>query len=154
MKQRVYIDTSVIGGYFDEEFAADTVPFFECVKRGEMIILVSELLEKELIKAPAHVRDLLTTIPFADVEHLILTPEAKILASLYVEAKVVGQTSLDDCQHIAMATLNNADVLVSWNFKHIVNLTRINGYNGINIVNGHKAIEIRTPKEIMNYENK
>ncbi|GHT52402.1 hypothetical protein AGMMS49982_12550 [Bacteroidia bacterium] len=154
MKQRVYIDTSVVGGYFDEEFAADTVPFFDCVKRGEMIILVSDLLEKELIKAPAYVRDLLTTISSEYVEYVSSNTESDLLADRYIEACVVGKTSRNDCQHIALATLAKADVLVSWNFKHIVNLTRINGYNGINIVNGHKTIEIRTPKEIMNYENK
>ncbi|GHT03458.1 hypothetical protein AGMMS49525_08560 [Bacteroidia bacterium] len=154
MIQRIYIDTSVVGGYFDEEFAVNTVPFFESVRQGEMIIIVSDLLNKELIKAPAHVRALLETIPSDYIEYMALTPEAKSLASQYVEAKVVGKTSLDDCQHIAMATIGKADVLVSWNFKHIVNLTRINGYNGINILLGHKAIEIRTPKEVMNYENK
>ena len=75
------------------------------------------------------------------------------LADKYIEAKVVGKTSKADCQHIAMAALCHADVLVSWNFKHIVNLDRIRGYNGINFQNGHQMIEIRTPKEIFNYGN-
>ncbi|MGB0949561.1 MAG: hypothetical protein ACPGU0_05595 [Marinirhabdus sp.] len=69
-----------------------------------------------------------------------------------IDAKVVGKTSRADCQHIAMATTSNADVLVSWSFKHIVNLERIRGYNGINYQNGYKMIEIRTPKEIVPYE--
>jgi hypothetical protein len=75
------------------------------------------------------------------------------LADKYVEGKVVGKTSKADFQHIAMATLCHADVLVSWNLKHIVNLDRIRGYNGINFQNGHQMIEIRTPKEIFNYGN-
>ena len=75
------------------------------------------------------------------------------LADKYIEGKVVGKTSKADFQHIAMATLCHADVLVSWNFKHIVNLDRIRGYNGINFQNGHQIIEIRTPKEIFNYGN-
>ncbi len=66
----------------------------------------------------------------------------------------MGQTSRADCQHIAMATLANADVLISWNFKHIVNLDKIRGYNGINYQLGYDMIEIRTPKEIINYDNK
>jgi len=57
------------------------------------------------------------------------------------------------CQHIAMATLAKADILVSWNFKHIVNLDKIRGYNGINYKLGHTMIEIRTPKEIINYDD-
>jgi hypothetical protein len=82
-----------------------------------------------------------------------LTPEVIELADKYIEAKVVGKTSRADCQHIAIATLCNADVLVSWNFKHIVNLDRIRGYNGINYQNGYKMIEIRTPQELTKYGN-
>lgn len=154
MKQRVYIDTSVVGGYFDEEFSEATVPFFERVKQGEIVILVSDLLDKELTDAPNHVRVLLETIPSDCIEYVSSTADSDLLADKYIEANVVGKTSRDDCQHIAIATLCKADVLVSWNFKHIVNLTRINGYNGINILLGYRALEIRTPKELIRYENK
>lgn len=82
-----------------------------------------------------------------------MTPEAAQLADQYIVAKVVGQTSRADCQHIAMATLAKADVLVSWNFKHIVNLEKIRGYNGTNYQLGHNMIEIRTPKEIISYDD-
>jgi hypothetical protein len=82
-----------------------------------------------------------------------LTDEAKVLSEKYIAEKVVGQTSRADCQHIAIATINKADVLVSWNFKHIVNLERIRGYNSINFREGHQMTEIRTPKEIFNYED-
>ena len=80
-----------------------------------------------------------------------MTLEATILADKYIEAKVVGKTSKADCQHIAMATLNKADILISWSFKHIVNLDRIRGYNEINYQNGYNMIEIRTLKEIKKY---
>ncbi|GHT52626.1 hypothetical protein AGMMS49982_13350 [Bacteroidia bacterium] len=153
MKQRVYIDTSVVGGYFDAEFANDTVPFFESVKRGEMVIIVSDLLEKELVKAPAHVRVLLDTIPSDYVEHVFATVESDDLAREYIKANVVGQTSFDDCRHIAIATLCKADVLVSWNFKHIVNFDKIKGYNGINLLFRYSTIDIRSPKVMMKYEN-
>ena len=151
MKQRIYIDTSVVGGYFDEEFSADTVPFFESVIKGEITILVSDLLRAELLNAPVFVRNLLDSIPVQYIENVKLTDEASMLADKYIEAKVVGKTSRADCQHIAMATLSKADVLVSWNFKHIVNLDRIRGYNGINYQSGYSMIEIRTPKEITHY---
>ncbi len=153
MKQRIYIDTSVVGGYFDEEFSVDTILFFERVKNGEIIIIVSDILEAELLRAPDFVKKLLPSIPEQQIEKIRLSPDAIELADKYIEAKVVGKTSRADCQHIAIATLFNADVLVSWNFKHIVNLDRIRGYNGINYQNGHKMIEIRTPKEITKYEN-
>lgn len=148
MKQRVYIDTSVVGGYFDEEFSEDTFIFFERVRNGEITIIVSDILEAELLRAPDFVKVLLQNIDKKNIEIVRLSPESIELADKYIEAKVVGKTSRADCQHIAIATICNADVLVSWNFKHIVNLDRIRGYNGINYQFGHKLIEIRTPKEI------
>jgi hypothetical protein len=71
-----------------------------------------------------------------------------MLAKRYIAEGVVGESSLDDCRHIALATLANADVLVSWNFKHIVNVDRIRGYNGINMKMGYSQIDIRTPYEV------
>ncbi len=153
MTKRVYIDTSVVGGQFDKEFSADTIPFFEAVKNGQVIIIVSDLLEAELLRAPLHVRDFLATLPPHQIERIRFSQDAASLADQYILGKVVGQTSRADCQHIAMATLVKADVLVSWNFKHIVNLDKIRGYNGINYQLGHNMIEIRTPKEIINYDN-
>lgn len=153
MTKKVYLDTSVVGGYFDKEFEADTIPFFERVILGELTIMVSDLLEAELLRAPDFVKELMSRIPEKHKLKVKLTQEANVLADKYIEAKVVGKTSRADCQHIAMATLNNADVLVSWIFKHIVNLDRIRGYNGINYLLGHRIIEIRTPKEIFHYEN-
>jgi predicted nucleic acid-binding protein len=151
MIQRIYIDTSVVGGYFDEEFSIDTIAFFERVIKGELKLIVSDLLEAELLRAPLFVKELLINIDNRHIEKVTLTPEATQLADKYIEAKVVGKTSRADCQHIAMATISKADVLVSWNFKHIVNLDRIRGYNGINYQHGYSMIEIRTPKEIFNY---
>lgn len=121
------------------------------MKKGELIIIVSDILEAELFRAPEFIKELLTNIPQEYKEPAKLSPEATELADKYIEAKVVGKTSRADCQHIAIATLANADVLVSWNFKHIVNLERIRGYNGINYKNGYKMIEIRTSKEITKY---
>jgi hypothetical protein len=138
--RRIYIDTSVVGGYFDDEFSSDTVPFFERVKDGKIIIIVSDLLEAELSRAPDFVRELLTMIPTNRIETIRLSQEAIELADKYIEAKVVGKTSRADCQHIAMATICKADVLLSWNFKHIVNLDKIRGYNGINYQYGYNMI--------------
>ena len=153
MAKRVYIDPSVVGGQFDKEFSADTIPFFEAVTKGLFVIIVSDLLEAELMRAPEHVKEFLASLPSQQIESIRLTQEASELADQYITAKVVGQTSRADCQHIAMATLAKADILISWNFKHIVNLDKIRGYNGINFQLGHNMIEIRTPKEIINYDN-
>jgi predicted nucleic acid-binding protein len=153
MIKRIYIDTSVVGGQFDKEFSADTIPFFDAVTNGQLIIIVSDLLKAELLRAPQYIRDFLAALPAQQIENIRLTPDAAKLADQYILAKVVGQASRADCQHIAMATLARADVLVSWNFKHIVNLDKIRSYNGINYQLGHNMLEIRTPKEIINYDN-
>ena len=149
MIKRVYIDTSVFGGYFDEEFSEDTISFFESVRNGEITLIVSDILEAELLGAPNSVKQLFYELPNDFIEKVRLSKDASILADKYISAKVVGKTSRADCQHIAIATLCHADVLVSWNFKHIVNLNRIRGYNGINLQQGYQLIEIRTPKEII-----
>jgi hypothetical protein len=140
-----------MGGYFDAEFSEDTIPFFERVRRGEYIILLSDILEQELVLAPIHVKTLLQTIPPEHVERITSTPEVILLATRYIDAKVVGKTSFDDCRHIAMATIYNADALVSWNFKHIVNVARIENYNKINHLLGYSVIEIVTPKTLINH---
>ncbi|SDF27874.1 hypothetical protein SAMN05421636_1482 [Pricia antarctica] len=153
MKQRIYIDTSVVGGYFDEEFKEDTCEFFKRLEGNEIIFVVSELLDLELIGAPENVRELLHKYPTDKFERLELTEESIKLADKYIAEKVVGQTSLVDCRHIALATINKVDVLASWNFKHIVNLDRIKGYNSVNLKLGYQMIEIRSPKDLIRYEN-
>jgi predicted nucleic acid-binding protein len=153
MIKRIYIDTSVFGGYFDAEFEVSTKLFFEEVQNQKIKIVISEILELELYKAPQHVIDFYETIPEEIQEKVELTNEAKELADKYILEKVVGKTSKTDCQHIAIATVSRADVLVSWNFKHIVNLEKIRGYNSINFREGYPMIEIRTPKEIFGHES-
>ncbi len=152
MIKSAYLDTSVFGGYFDDEFSDNTVPFFERIIDERIQIFVSRLLIAELAGAPDEVRELLNQIPREQQVFVELTEEARKLANKYISENVVGRTSRVDCQHIAMATLAKADVLVSWNFKHIVNLDRIRGYNGINLLMGYNTIEIRTPKEIERYD--
>jgi predicted nucleic acid-binding protein len=151
MKQRIYIDTSVVGGYFDEEFKESTIKLFERLNNDEVIFVVSDLLDLELINAPLHVREHLFQYPTEKFQRIELTEEAIKLANTYIEEKVVGKTSLEDCRHIALATIYKVDVLASWNFKHIVNLDKIKGYNSINLRLGYLMIEIRSPKDLVNY---
>lgn len=86
-------------------------------------------------------------------ERVELTKESIELADAYILEKVVGKTSYEDCRHIALATINKVDVLASWNFKHIVNLDRIKDCNSVNLRLGHSMIEIRSPKELVKYED-
>ena len=153
MKQRIYIDTSVVGGYFDEEFKETTKKLFDRLDNNEVIFVVSELRDLELINAPQQVREHLLKYSPDKFLRVELTEEAINLADSCIDEKVVGKTSLEDCRHIALATINKVDVLASWNFKHIVNLDRIKGYNSVNLRLGYSMIEIRSPKDLVNYEN-
>jgi predicted nucleic acid-binding protein len=153
MISRIYIDTSIVGGYFDDEFSVDTKALFKRLEDGEIIFMISSVLSQELQKAPEAVQKLLGQYDKDCFEYVELTSEAIELANRYVVEKVVGKTSINDCRHIALATLNKADVLASWNFKHIVNLDRIKGYNGVNLKCGYSVLEIRSPKELLKYGN-
>ena len=153
MKQRFYFDTSVFGGVFDNEFEEATLQLFERVKLGKVIGVFSNLSEVELTNAPENVREYFKDLPKANMERIVIGDEAIRLAEKYIEEKVVGETSFSDCLHIAAATLNKVDILVSWNFKHIVNVYRIRGYNSVNLRMNYLALEIRSPKEILEYED-
>lgn len=151
MKQRIYIDTSVVGGYFDDEFKEATLKLFERLDNNEIVFVISDLLDLELINAPLHVREHLLNYSSDKFQRVELTEDAIKLADTYIEERVVGKTSMEDCRHIALATINKVDVLASWNFKHIVNLDRIKGYNSVNLRLGYSMIEIRSPKDLVNY---
>lgn len=125
MIKLVYIDTSVVGGVFDEEFKLWTNVFFAEVKSGQFKSATSELLFEELERVPQQVRDYIDSLPATQVQTAIYNDEAKELAEEYISAGILGKSSLTDCRHIAIATINNIMIVTSWNFKHIVNLDKI-----------------------------
>ncbi len=145
----IYLDTSVFGGYYDIEFEEDTYLLFEKIKLGQFRIVYSNTTEDELLEAPEKVQALLPGIDNDLKIKVELNEEAVNLADMYLAENVVGRTSRTDCFHIAMATINAVDILISWNFKHIVNVTKIRGYNVVNMKLGYPVIDIRSPKEII-----
>lgn len=149
MIQRFYIDTSVIGGVFDTEFEEHSTILMEKIKLGQLKAVISEVTESEIMKARKEIRDFYTSLPKDSIEFVEITNDALLLADTYIKDKVVGKTSRNDCLHIGIATANRVDILVSWNFKHIVNIYRIRGYNSVNIKLGFPTLEIRSPKEIV-----
>jgi len=149
---KIYIDTSVIGGYFDDEFNLVTKQLFIEISKGKYDLIISDLTEKELNKAPEKVKTLLNELNI-NFELIKVTNESIQLANEYIKEKVIGQSSLEDCIHIATATVNKTDILVSWNFKHIVNVQRIRGYNSVSIKNGYQTLDIRSPKELIDHED-
>ena len=148
MKQRIYLDTSVIGGIFDEKFEVNTNLLFNLVKLNQIIIVLSDLTENEIKLAPLRVNNFFYSLGEFNVEFINGSEESNLLAKAYIK-KVVGPTSFDDCHHIALATISSVDILASWNFKHIVNENRIRGYNSVNLRMGYDQIEILSPLEII-----
>jgi len=149
MKLRIYTDTSVIGGCEDQEFAEHSIRLLDSFVRGDHVLVLSSLTVQELLEAPAQVRGRLASVPEKHIETLQFDAEAMALAEAYIAAAVLSSRMRVDAQHIAIATVGRVDVLVSWNFKHIVNLERIHGYNSVNLRKGYPMIEIRTPREVL-----
>lgn len=150
---KVYTDTSVIGGYFDIEFQKWSVELFEEFLQGTKYIVFSELTAQELEFAREEIRNLIAEIPLENRIDISISDEAINLAETYILEGALTNKSYNDALHISLATLNNCDVLASWNFKHIVNLDRIRLYNSINLRLGYRMIEIRTPREILKLHN-
>lgn len=149
MKRRVYVDTSVVGGCEDDEFSTHSLRLMASFVRGDFVLVLSTLTVQELAAAPEAVRRHLALVPEAHIETLQLDEEAKGLAEAYIEQGVISAKMRFDAQHIAIATVARVDVLVSWNFRHVVNLFRIHGYNSINLRLGYPTLEIRAPREVL-----
>jgi len=148
---RVYVDTSVFGGTQDEEFREPSRRFFEQVKAGRYEVIVSQLTLDELVGAPASVQNLIDELSAGRLTRLgaDVLNEASALAQAYLDAGILGPASAADAAHVAAATVAGADLLLSWNFRHIVNLQRIAQFNGVNALNGYPRIEIRSPLEVV-----
>ena len=147
--ERLYLDSSVFGGYVDEEFKRWSRKLITRILDKEYELVFSEVNEEELKSAPAHVVELVAQVRAIHPKVTPVTATAVKLANAYIAEEVVGASSMADCLHIAIATLTKADMLASWNFKHIVNVQRIRGCNFVNESYGYKALEIRTPREIL-----
>lgn len=150
--QRVYLDTSVIGGCFDIEFSKWSNALFDDFKNKIYIPIISDLVEAEIQDAPKKVRDQLYNLLEMGCENLKVNSEALSLANQYQERKILTPKFFDDGLHIAVATINKIDILVSWNFKHIVHFNKIHLFNAVNLEMGYKPIDIYSPREVTTYE--
>ena len=147
-KMLIYVDASVVGGCDDVEFADDSLALWRLFIRGRYVMALSEHTLRELTGAPEQVRGRPSEIPQQHRVFLADSDEAYGLAEAYLEHRIVGPGSRADCLHVALAEVSECDVLVSWNFKHIVNLGRIRLFNAVSLEKGYRPIEIRSPKEM------
>ena len=148
---RVYADTSVYGGIFDREFAIPSRQFFELVEAGRFQLVTSALVAEEISVAPERVKQF-----YRAMEDVLLVAEIKAsairLAEAYIRAGIVTPKSLTDARHVALATVSHCRLIVSWNFKHIVQFERIGRYNELNVASGYGAIGIFSPLEVIDDE--
>lgn len=148
-KMLIYVDASVVGGCDDVEFAEDSLALWRLFRQGQYVMVLSEHTLRELAGAPERVRKRPLEIPHEHRVILADDDEAYALAEAYLEHQIVGPGSRSDALHVALAVVSECDVLVSWNFKHIVNLGRIRLFNAVSLEKGYRPIEIRSPKEIL-----
>lgn len=148
---KVYADTSVFGGVFDKEFAQDSRQFFDEILANKFSLVVSALVEAEIASAPEFVR--VHFMEFASLSEIAeISPDVLVLRDAYLSAGIVTQKSTDDATHVALATISQCEIIVSWNFKHIVHFQKIPKYNAVNILHGHHSIDIYSPSEVISYE--
>ena len=149
---RVYADTSVYGGTFDDEFKEASRIFFEQVRLGIFALVLSPIVEQELLEAPNHVRRFFEEVSKA-AEKEPIRPETIHLQEAYLRAGIVTSKSEADALHVAHATVTGCQIILSWNFRHIVHFDKITMYNAINTLEGYSEIRIHTPQEVVQYEN-
>lgn len=145
---RIYVDTSVFGGCFDAEFESHSKRFFQLVHQGTILVLISDLTLEELGEAPERVRDVFDSLEPDQYERVELTEAVYELRDAYIEAGVASNRSKEDATHVAAATVTRAIAIVSWNFKDIVRLDKVRGFNRVNIQNGFGFLTILSPMEV------
>jgi len=150
---RAYIDTSVLGGVYDVEFAVPSRTLIQAVKERRIIAMVGSTTLAELAHAPDRVQAVLAELPPDAVVRCGITDEVEELRDAYLAAGVLAPKWRDDATHVATATIHDADVLVSWNFRHIVNFDKIRLFNAVNLRLGYRQIAIHSPLELQHAEN-
>ena len=147
--QTLYLDTSVIGGYHDSEWMADTRELWAQRSRGLWVFLSSGLVAEEISDAPPEVRRTFEETFNLAEELLPITGEVEDLALEYLKAGVVSAKFEDDARHVAICTIHRVNHIVSWNFKHLVNVRRSAGFNAVNLLQGFPPVSIVNPKVLI-----
>lgn len=154
--QRIYLETTMFNYYFDSDRDAhpDTVKLFSEIKDGIYEGYTSEYTVDELMKAPEEKsRKMLDLIKEYNITVFRRSVEVNELAALYQDEGVLPKRSTTDARHIAIATINDMDMILSLNFEHIVRKKTVLMTGNINIQQGYKPVDIRSPMEVVNREN-
>jgi len=156
-KLKLYLDTSVISHLFSDDTPdkmADTTRLWEDCANGKYELYISDVVTNEVQQCPEPKLSLMLE-KIRQVEFNILheTSEVKDLANEYIKAGVLKQKSYDDCLHIAFSVISNCDVIVSWNFKHLVNFKTIDKVKIVNTINRYREISIVSPTMLVEEED-
>ena len=149
---RVYADTSVFGGVFDEEFDRASSAFFKEVQDGRFVLITSDVVREEISAAPPKVQAYFEKM-LAYGEITEIQAEALALREAYLREEILSLKYATDALHVALATVSNAKMIISWNFKHIVNFQKIPLYNAVNKLKGYDSIDIYSPQEVIENED-
>lgn len=149
---KIYADTSVFGGVFDQEFSEPSRQFFNEIDAGRFVLATSAVVEAEIEPAPEKIRAFFAK-HVESAQIMDISEEALELRLNYIKSGVVTESSLDDALHVAIATVSGCDLIVSWNFRHIVHFDKIPKYNAVIVLNGHGHIGIYSPLEVIQYDN-
>ncbi len=149
---KIYADTSVFGGVFDQEFSEPSRQFFEEVDTGRFVLVTSAVVEAEIEPAPERIR--MFFAEYAEKAVIVVPDQAALDMQMnYVSSGVVTEKSLGDALHVAIAAVSGCDLIVSWNFRHIVHFDKISKYNAVNVLNGYGPIGIYSPSEVIHYDD-
>jgi hypothetical protein len=149
--QRIYIDTSVIGGCHDPEFAEWSNGLMQDFRDNHFKPLLSQVTAAEINNAPKIVQVVYAELVALGAEIIAVGESALELADEYQRRSILTPNYYDDGLHIAIATVAEADVLVSWNFRHIVRFDKIRLFNAVNLEYGYKMLQIFSPREVTTY---
>jgi hypothetical protein len=148
MPIRTYADTSVYGGLHDPAFSDASHTFFDQVRAGRFDLVTSAVVAEELAEAPDAVRDDFEAI-LPHTEIVEVTAEILDLQVAYLDAGILTPQWEDDALHMALATVGNCELVVSWNFTHIVHFQKIPQYNAVNQLHGYDTLAIHSPPEVI-----
>jgi predicted nucleic acid-binding protein len=152
VKNTIYLDTSVFNFFFEDkdlEKADSTRELFREIRNGKFNAYISELVLREIGRTRGQKRErLLSLIKTYKIPWLEVTPECMELTGKYMGRKIFPSKYRDDGLHVAIATVNQIDVVVSWNLRHMVKLRTRREVKAVNIAEGYKEIEICTPMEV------
>ena len=150
--QRIYLDTSVIEVWFDNEFEIWYNALMDDIRSGLVYGVSSEVVEAEIADAPESIREKFMEFLKMEPEILEINEETIGLVDIYLEHKILAERFRNDMLHITLSTIANVDLLVSWNFRHIVRYDKIRQFNAVNLEQGYHTLEIYSPREVTSYE--